>query len=41
MAAIGVDFVTLHDWAARFGAKGEYTMQTVIELQAQTNIRIV
>ena len=37
MATIGVDFVTLHDWAARFGAKGEYVTQKVIELQAQTN----
>jgi len=37
MTAIGVDFVTLHDWAARFGAKGEYVNQKIIELQAQTN----
>ncbi len=37
MATVGVDFVTLHDWAARFGEKGEYDTQKVIELQAQTN----
>lgn len=29
--------VTLHDFAASFGAKGEYGMQKIIELQSETN----
>ena len=37
MATVGVDCVTLHDWAARFGAKGELVNEKVIELQTQTN----
>lgn len=37
MALLGNNFVTLHDWAARFGAKGELLTQKIIELQNQTN----
>jgi len=37
MATIGTNYVTLHDWAARFGAQGQLAMQKIIELQTQTN----
>ena len=37
MATIGTNYVTLHDWAARFGAQGQEAMQKIIELQTQTN----
>lgn len=37
MATLGQDFVTLHDWAARFGKNGELVNQKIIELQTQTN----
>jgi hypothetical protein len=37
MTAIGTDAVTLHDWAARFGAKGEYVNQQIVEIQSKTN----
>ena len=29
--------VTLHDWAARFGAKGELQMKEIVEMQSKTN----
>ncbi|MDD3534512.1 MAG: hypothetical protein PHR27_10875 [Candidatus Cloacimonetes bacterium] len=29
--------VTLHDWAARFGAQNQLAMQKIVELQAKTN----
>lgn len=31
------DCVTLHDWAARFGAQNQLAMQKIIELQSKTN----
>lgn len=37
MATVGVNYVTMHDWAARFGAQGQLIDQKVIELQSKTN----
>lgn len=31
------DCVTLHDWAARFGAQNQLAMQKIVELQSKTN----
>jgi len=37
MSTIGVNYVTMHDWAARFGREGQLINQQIIELQSQTN----
>lgn len=37
MATVGTNYVTLHDYAARFGAQGQLVNQKIIELQTQTN----
>ena len=37
MALIGDKLVTMHDWAAHFGAQGQLIDQKVLELQSKTN----